>query len=154
MYSNIFSVSAGERDVELLLDRVSVAVRKWEKGESPSLDLSMMLGQAARTDERVAQLKRQWNVDLSVIVHSTRPVLGPWIIRFQRLVRKATWWYLEPIFQQVRAFQRNAAHAIGRLARDQKELLSQDEMLERELAALRSRVEVLEARLEEMGDDD
>lgn len=154
MSSNIFSVSAGEPDVELLLDRVSVAVRKWEKGESPSLDLSMMLGQAARTDERIAQLKRQWNVDLSVTVHSTRPVLGPGIIRFQRLVRKATWWYLEPIFQQVRAFQRNAAQVVDRLARDQKELLLHDEGLERELATLRSRVEILEARLKETNSDD
>lgn len=154
MSSNIFSVSSGKQDVESLLDNVAAAINQWEQGEAPSLDLSIMLGEASSTNQQVRQLKRQWNVDESAIIHSTRPGLGPWITRFQRLVRKFTWWYLEPILQQIRVFQRNTAQAIGGLAQNQETQLAHHERLKTEIQALQDRIEVLEAQLEDMDRDD
>jgi hypothetical protein len=92
-------------------------------------------------------------VDHSAVIQSTRPVLGPWIIRFQHLVRKLTWWYVEPVIQQIRRFQRNAALATDGLARNQRRLLTRCDDLTKEVAALRHRLEVLEARESPAGED-
>ena len=101
---NIFSVSSEKQDVQMLLGNVAEAIRRWEEGAPPSLDLSIMLGETSKVGQRARQLKGQWNVNGSAIIQSTRPGLGPWIIRFQNLVRKLTWWYLEPIIQQIQVF--------------------------------------------------
>lgn len=150
---NIFSVSSDEPDVEVLLGNVADAIRRWEDGAAPSLDLSLMLGETNRVSQRARRLKAQWNVNSSAIVQSTRPGLGPWIVRFQHLVRKLTWWYLEPIIQQIRTFQMNAALMADGLAQNQEKLLDRYEDLRAELAALRERVEVLEAQASPIGGD-
>lgn len=149
---NIFSVSSDKQDVEALLDNVAERVRSWERGEAQSLDLTIMLGEAEKASHRAAQLKGQWNVDGSAIIQSTRPGLGPWIIRFQCLVRRLSWWYSEPILQQIRAFQRGTALAADGLAQNQEQLVKRYEDLEAEHEVLRKRVEVLEARLSEVGE--
>ena len=141
---NIFSVSSDTQDIEILLANVSDALRQWEGGEAPPLDLSIMLGDAGKLNQQAARLKGQWNINSWEIIQSTRPGLGPWVIRFQHLVRKLTWWYLEPIIQQVRGFQRNTALTVDGLAQSHEELLQtvqrqavQLEALEKQLANLK-----------------
>lgn len=143
---NIFSVSSAKQDVKVLLDNVAEAVHRWEGGGAPALDLSMMLDEAGKVGQRARRLKEQWNVDGRAVIQSTRPGLGPWVIRFQNLVRKLTWWYLEPVIQQIRVFQMNAALAAGGLAQNQERLLARHEDLLAELAMLQKRVEALEAQ--------
>jgi hypothetical protein len=145
---NIFSVSSDIQDVEVLLGNVAGAVRQWEGGEIVSLDLSLMLGEASQASQRAGRLKGQWNLNSWAIIQSTRPGLGPWIIRFQHLVRRATWWYLEPIIQQIRAFQMNAALVMDALAQNQAKALTNSQAQTAELAALQKRVEALEAQLQ------
>jgi cell division protein FtsB len=143
---NIFSVSSDEPDVEVLLGNVAEAVHRWEEGEGPDLDLSIMLGETSRIAHRAHRLRRQWNVNSSAVIQSTRPGLGPWIVRFQSLVRRLTWWYLEPIVQQIRVFQRDTALVVDGLAGNQERLLARREELVTELTALQERVDALEAR--------
>jgi len=140
---NIFSVSSDTQDIEILLGNVSEALRRWEAGDTPPLDLSIMLGDAGKLNQQASRLKGQWNINSGAIIQSTRPGLGPWVIRFQHLVRKLTWWYLEPIIQQVRGFQRNTALTVDGLAQSHEDLLQtvqrqavQLEALEKQLAAL------------------
>ncbi len=151
MPGNIFSVSSEKQDVEALLDGVAEKLRRWEGGEEQSLDLSLMFGETEKASHHAARLKAQWNIDGSAIVQSTRPGLGPWIIRFQRLVRRLSWWYAEPILQQIRAFHRSAAVAVDGLAQNQERLVRRYEDLEADHAALRKRVEYLEDRIADAG---
>jgi hypothetical protein len=148
---NIFSVSSDRPDVEVLLGNVAEAMRQWEEGAPLLLDLSITLGETSEVSERASRLKGQWNVDSSAVIQSTRPGLGPWIIRFQNLVRKLTWWYLEPIVHQIRAFQMNAALTVNGLAESQEKLLDRHQNFVTELAALQERVEALEAQTSTRG---
>lgn len=133
---SIFIVDGGTRDVEGVMEDVAGALRSWEGGERSALDLSAVTGDDGRLSERARRLKLQWNVDGHAIIHSMRPGLGVWIVRFQRVVRRMTWWFLEPILEQIRLFQRNAARTIDGLARSQE--------------ATAARVAELEARLAEV----
>ena len=144
MPANIFSVSSDQGDVESLLADVGDAVRQWEDGKALSLDLSIMLGEAQHVGQQASQLRGQWNVDSAAVIQSTRPGLGPWIIRFQKLVRRLTWWYSEPIIQQVRGFQRNTASTARGLAQNQEKLLARYEQLAAEQKVLLERLNVLE----------
>lgn len=140
---NIFSVSSETQDIEILLGNVNEALKEWEGGETPPLDLSIMLGDAGKLNQQAARLKGQWNINSWEIIQSTRPGLGPWVIRFQHLVRKLTWWYLEPIIQQVRGFQRNTALTVDGLAQNHEELL-------RTLAQQSERIAELEGKIADM----
>jgi hypothetical protein len=144
---SIFSASSESQDVELLLGKVADGLRAWEGGRAPALDLSIMLGEAGRLGQRAARLKGQWNLDGGAVVQSSRPRMGPGIIRFQHLVRRLTGWYLEPILLQIRGFQMNSALVVDGLAQNQERLLAQAEQQAAELNALRARVEALEAQL-------
>jgi len=156
---NIFSVSSDAQDVEMLLSNVAEEMRRWEGGELPRmqsirvLDLSVMVQDNDRIGQQASRLKGQWNIDRSAVIQSTRPVLGPWIVRFQHVVRKLTWWYLEPILQQIRRFQRNAALAADGLAQNQRRLLARCEDLTKEVTVLRDRLETLEAQESPAGED-
>lgn len=141
---NIFSVSSDTQDVEILLKNTGEALRQWEGGDSPPLDLSIMLGDAGKLNQQASRLKGQWNINSWAVIQSTRPGLGPWVIRFQHLVRKLTWWYLEPIIQQIRGFQRNTAMTVDGLAQSHEDLLltiqrqaGQIEVLEQQLAEIK-----------------
>jgi hypothetical protein len=146
---NIFSVSSDVQDVEVLLGNVADALQQWEGGERPSLDLTVLLGQSGQVSQQANRLKGQWNLNSWSVIQSTRPGVGPWIIRFQHLVRKLTWWYLEPIIQQIRTFQMNTALTIDKLAQNQEGVLSHSQAQAAEIAALEKRIEALEAQLKE-----
>jgi ubiquinone/menaquinone biosynthesis C-methylase UbiE len=72
---------------------------------------------------QVQQMRNQWNIDSNMIIYSTRPLLGSWINRFQQFVRRVTWWFIEPILQQIRAFQLHTAQVVEILAENQETLL-------------------------------
>lgn len=148
---NIFSVSADEQDVEVLLGNVSEALQEWESGKTLPLDLSLLLHETGKVKQQAAQLRRQWQIDGQAVILSNRPGVGPWIIRFQQLVRRLTWWFMEPILQQIRAFQRNSAVAITDLIKTQEDLIQTGQEQAAELAALREKVAQLEAILKASG---
>jgi len=150
---NIFSVSSDAQDVEMLLSNVAEKMRRWEGGKLPVLDLSVMLQDNDKIGKQASQLKGQWNIDRSAVIQSTRPLLGPWIVRFQHVVRRLTWWYLEPILQQIRRFQRNTALAADGMAQNQRRLLARCDDLTKEVVALRHRLEALEAQKSTAGED-
>lgn len=140
---NIFSVSSDTQDIEILLGNVSDVLRQWEGGEAPPLDLSIMLGDAGKLNQQAARLKGQWNINSWEIIQSTRPGLGPWVIRFQHLMRKLTWWYLEPIIQQIRGFQRNTALTVDGLAQSHEELLRKSQQQSETIARLEEQLNLL-----------
>lgn len=140
---NIFSVSSETQDVEILLGNTAAALHQWEGGNTPPLELSIMLGDADKLNQQAARLKGQWNINSGAIIQSTRPGLGPWVIRFQHLVRKVTWWYLEPIIQQVRSFQRNTALTVDGLAQSHEELLRTITQQSEHIAELKRQIDEL-----------
>ena len=154
----VFSVHSGTDDVEAVMGTVADALRRWEGGEARSLDLLLMQGQTDRLAEQARQLTFQWNVDGSSIIHSTRRGYGPWLIRFQTVVRRLTWWFLEPILQQIRLFQMNTAHVLDGLVRSQEALMGHlgdlpEEEWKSRLEALEAQVAELRRRISE-GEDD
>ncbi len=138
---SVFSVHATSNDVEAAMAAVADALHQWEGGDTPPLDLSLLQSQGERLSQQAHQLRFQWNVDGNAIIHSTRPGVGPWIIRFQVVVRRLTWWFLEPILHQIRLFQRNTAHVVHGLTQNQEQLAAH-------IAALEAQVEALQRRLE------
>jgi hypothetical protein len=145
---SVFNVRANASDVEAMMDSVAEALLEWETGKSLPLDLSTIHDSSDRLAEDAHNLWCQWNLDNNACVHSTRPGLGPWIIRFQLLVRRLTWWFLEPILQQIRLFQMNAARLIIELARNQRLLATRFDSVSRE--DWMERIEMLEAQIEEL----
>lgn len=133
--------------MEVLLDQVAEKLHKWEGGERQSLDLSLMLGESGRVSQRASRLKGQWNLNSWAVIQSTRPRSGPWIIRFQHLVRRLTWWFPEPIIQQVRVFQQNTALTVDGLAQNQEGILTYAQEQELRISELQQRIDSLEARL-------
>ncbi len=150
---NIFTVQVDSDDIEAAMHEVSQAVAAWEGGKTHPLTFSLACRGEGEVLQQVRRLQLQWNIDANAIIHSTRPGLGPWIIRFQTLVRRATWWFLEPILQQIRAFQMNVARVIESLAENQAALMAdnperQGVREEERLTALEAELKVLKSRLE------
>lgn len=157
---NIFTVQTDVDDIEVAMNRVAQAVREWEKGKNQTLAFSLASRGKGQVLKQARQLQLQWNVDANAIIHSTRPKIGPWIIRFQNLIRRATWWFLEPILQQIRAFQMNTARVVEGLAENQTAILAESEELrseiEQRLESLETETTMLRSHLRELkgGDGD
>lgn len=154
---SVFSVYGATDDVEVVMGAVADAVRRWEGGETRPLDLGLLRGQTDRLSEQSRQLTLQWNVDGSAIIHSTRRGYGPFLIRFQTVVRRLTWWFLEPILQQIRLFQMNTARVLDGLVRSQETLTSHLGDLpgtewKSRLEALETSVAELQRRMDERQD--
>ncbi len=150
---SVFSVHSTTDDVEIVMKDVAEALRRWEEGEAHPLSTSLLQGQLKNLTQHTRQLRLQWNIDGNAIIHSTRPRLGPWIIRFQLLVRRLTWWFLEPILQQIRRFQMNTALILDSLAQNQETLTAQlipAETHSEQLRTLENQIEVLRKRLDKL----
>ncbi len=134
---NLITVEGSAADVQELLREVGECVARWEAGSSGRGAVARVTGlSAAEMDALVQGLRVKARIDGNAIIHSTRPRLGPAIIRFQVALRRLTWWFLEPILQQMRAFQGDSALAIAALA-------DENRLLRRELEELRAVVEGL-----------
>ena len=106
-----------------------------------------MLGDAGKLSQSAARLKGQWNLNSWAIIQSTRPGLGPWIIRFQHLVRKLTWWYTEPLVDQIRGFQRNTALTVDGLAQSHEEMLRKIQEQSSTIARLEEQINLLQGQM-------
>jgi len=122
---SVFSIQADTGDIEVVMRQVGEAVRRWEGGDTLPLDLAWVQRREERLLQQARQLRFQAIVDGNAIIHSTRPRIGPWIIRFQHFIRKITWWFLEPILQQIRTFQLSTAQIVEALAANQETLLAE-----------------------------
>ena len=144
---NILSVHAETTDIEVILESVALALDDWEHGRPRPLDLTTVLGQTGTVNQQIAQLRSQANLDGSAIIHSTRPRIGAWIIRFQHSVRRLTWWFTEPLLMQIRLFQHQAVTVIAKLHQTDQQLAQNLASTQAELDALQQRVDLLETRL-------
>ncbi|GIK73650.1 MAG: hypothetical protein BroJett021_26380 [Chloroflexota bacterium] len=144
---NIFSVHAETADIEVVLESVTLVLDDWEHGRPHSLDLTSILGQTGSINQQIAQLRSQANLDGNAIIHSTRPRIGPWIIRFQHGVRRLTWWFTEPLIMQIRLFQHQVVTVIAKLHQNNQQLAQNLAGAQTELTALQKRVDLLEASL-------
>jgi hypothetical protein len=141
----VFGVYTARDDVEAVMGAVADALRRWEGGESRPLELSLIQGQSERLTQLARQLTLQWNIDGNAIIHSRRRFRGAWLIRFQILTRRLTWWFLEPILQQIRLFQLNTSHAVDGLAQNQEALMAHVTAMPQK--EWESRLEALEAEV-------
>jgi len=143
---NIFSVNTEAADIEVVLESVSQVLEDWESGRPHRLDLTAVLGQTSSINQQLAQLRSQANLDGGAIIHSTRPTFGSWIIRFQHLVRRLTWWFTEPLVFQIRMFQNQTVTVLGKLNQNNQQLANNLTALNEEMDALRRRLDALESR--------
>jgi hypothetical protein len=152
---NLFAIYSERPDVELLMRRVQQKLRRWEKGQERLEPLCLTSlpfgGDDADEEKRFQLLGRQWGIDGKAIVHSTRPILARPIIAFQRIIRRLTWWYLEPILQQIRNFHLSTARSVTGLFYRQRahtddlvELSRQVRQLEKIISDLAERISALE----------
>jgi len=87
---------------------VTVSLDRWANGEEDALSSDISSSRNCLGQDAYSR-SLEWRINRDAIIHSTRPCLGPWIIRFQALMRRLTWWFLEPILQQIETFQMNVA---------------------------------------------
>lgn len=124
--ASVILIDDGPGDVEDLMRQLGAEIEVWSTATHPGTSPAAVVPTQRSGPHAVArQLMLRAQVDGNAIIHSTRPRLGPWLIRFQAAVRRVTWWFLEPILQQIRAFQVDSARAIGDLAREQDALQAQ-----------------------------
>jgi hypothetical protein len=130
-------------DVEDLMDAVGRALEAdgSDTGEQSRLRPGALPGTGDLLS-RAAMLRQQWRIDSGAIIRSNRPRLGPWLIRMQEFVRRATWWFVEPVVLQIRQYQRGSARVVDGLARQQAATLERMSELESRLAALEERLQV------------
>jgi len=141
-------------DVELLMQSVAERLKRFEAGEGGSHDIAAFslypVGWEDQDTERnVELLIAQWDIDSSEIIHSTRPVLGPAIITFQHVVRRLTWWFLNPIVDQISRFNHSAARVIHSLFRQQCIINRQLNEMATRLAAAENTIAEMAKRIEE-----
>jgi hypothetical protein len=86
-------------------------------GQSDTAVFASANGNASAAD-CLRGLSTQWSIDSNAIVHSTRPKLGPWIIRFQQTVRRFTWWFTNPLLDQIVTFNSNVVRTINAVQTD------------------------------------
>jgi hypothetical protein len=144
---NIFNVNAEVADVEVVLQSVAQALGDWEGGRPHQLDLSAVLGQTSSISQQIAQLRSQANIDNQAIIHSTRPNIGPWIIRFQQFVRRFTWWFTDPFLFQIRMFQNQTVTVITKLNQNDQHIVQNVATMMEEVSELQKRLNALESRL-------
>jgi hypothetical protein len=107
-------------------------------------------------------LHETWAVDPHRIVLSSRPGLAAAINGFQRLVRRATWWFALPQWLQVNAFHGAIVRTIASLVKDRHRLeqqladiagghvLARTALLEQQILALREEQRALRERIAEL----
>lgn len=151
---NIFNVNTSVADIEAVLASAAQALSDWENGRPHQLDLTAVADQHSTVGQQIAHLRNQANLDGNAIIHSTRPQIGPWIIRFQLLVRRLTWWFTDPLVFQIRMFQNQAVTLITKLNQNDQQMLQNTASMMEELSELQKRVSHLEAKLADAANQD
>jgi hypothetical protein len=156
-------VSTSSDDVFEALAAVDQALMQGDPGQAPA---ASMPAQSADQDpyliEGVQALHGRWSIDQVAIVHSNRPGLARAINTFQQVVRKATWWYQLPQWNQVSSFHAAVVRVIDVLLDRQRLLgirIAQLEQantaahifaLEQQIQALRDEQRMLRQRIAEL----
>ena len=153
---NLFSAYSQPPDVELLMQQVEQKLQQWENGKDlgPFRLTALPFGRNdADSEQMIGLLSSQWDINGRAIIHSTRPVLSRPIIVFQRVIRRLTWWYLEPLLQQIRDFHLQVAKSVSYVFRRQQaqsdefvELVQEQRRLEQIVLELSQRLATLEEK--------
>jgi hypothetical protein len=108
------------------LEAVERALATGDTGTPPTAEVVADLADPAAGDaylaENLALARATWPVDPHRIVESRRPGLGVAINAFQRLVRRATWWYALPQWQQISEFHAALVRIVDSLLEHQRQL--------------------------------
>ena len=112
--------------------------------------------------ENIVIAHQTWGIDQGAIVVSRRPMLGWAINRFQQLVRRATWWYAAPQWEQANAFHGSVVRVLASLIKGQHWLeqrfddvagghvLARTALLEQQILHLREEQRALLTRIDEL----
>jgi hypothetical protein len=129
------------------IDAVDRAIAAGDIGAAPAVIAPVALA-GANIDDYLAEyldlVHAAWSVDPNQIMELHRPGLSVAANVFQRLVRRATWWYTLPQWLQANQFHGAVVRLLDSLLNRQR----QDRARLVELEALAGRVAILERRLD------
>lgn len=146
-------------------DAMAAVERALEGADDPTVPdgIDPQLIELARGDpylaENLVAAHETWAVDQHAIVVSHRPALGWAINRFQQLMRRATWWYAAPQWEQANAFHGAVLRVLTSLVKGQHTLqqqlddvtgghvLERTALLEQQIRSLREEQLAFQARI-------
>ncbi len=116
-------VHTDREDAIAALDAVADALEGRGGGaEAAQGALDPALREMLRDDPYLAQnitvAHERWAIDQGAIVASHRPGVGRLVNGFQRLVRRATWWYAAPQWESVNVFHAAVVRSLATLVKD------------------------------------
>ena len=156
----IYWVNVDTQDALTLMAAVERALETGDTGAPPAPGVAGSPASPANpTDaylhDNMAIARAAWSVDPHRIVLSSRPGLAAAINAFQRLVRRATWWYTLPQWLQISEFHGAVVRALDALIEKERRLDMRvrdiEQMrLQAHLFALQQQIAVLRARNAEL----
>jgi hypothetical protein len=156
----IYWVNVDTQDALTLMVAVERALETGDTGTPPPPGVAASPAASVNpTDtylhDNMAIARAVWSVDPHRIVLSNRPGLAAAINAFQRLVRRATWWYTLPQWLQISEFHGAVVRALDALIEKERRLDIRmrdiEQMrLQAHLFALQQQIAVLRARNAEL----
>ena len=156
----IYWVNVDTQDALTLMVAVERALETGDTGTPPPPGVAASPAASVNpTDtylhDNMAIARAVWSVDPHRIVLSSRPGLAAAINAFQRLVRRATWWYALPQWLQISEFHGAVVRALDALIEKERRLDMRvrdiEQMrLQAHLFALQQQIAVLRARNAEL----
>ncbi|MBO9323045.1 MAG: hypothetical protein J7457_13090 [Roseiflexus sp.] len=156
----IYWVNVDTQDALTLMAAVERALETGDTGAPPAPGVAGSPASPANpTDaylhDNMAIARAVWSVDPHRIVLSSRPGLAAAINAFQRLVRRATWWYALPQWLQISEFHGAVVRTLDALIEKERRLDMRvrdiEQMrLQAHLFALQQQIAVLRARNAEL----
>jgi hypothetical protein len=156
----IYWVNVDTQDALTLMAAVERALETGDTGTPPPPGVAASPATSVNpTDtylhDNMAIARAVWSVDPHRIVLSSRPGLAAAINAFQRLVRRATWWYTLPQWLQISEFHGAVVRALDALIEKERRLDMRvrdiEQMrLQAHLFALQQQIAVLRARNAEL----
>ncbi|MCS6938121.1 MAG: hypothetical protein RMJ55_17320 [Roseiflexaceae bacterium] len=155
----IYWVNSDSDDALTLMAAVERALKTGDRGTPPAPGASSPAAPASPADaylhENLAVARAVWSVDPHRIVQSNRPGLAAAINAFQRLVRRATWWYTLPQWLQISEFHGAVVRVLDALTEKERRLDMRirdiEQMrLQAHLFALQQQIAVLRAERAEL----
>jgi len=156
----IYWVNVDTQDALTLMVAVERALETGDTGTPPPPGVAASPAASVNpTDtylhDNMAIARAVWSVDPHRIVLSSRPGLAAAINAFQRLVRRATWWYALPQWLQISEFHGAVVRTLDALIEKERRLDMRvrdiEQMrLQAHLFALQQQIAVLRARNAEL----
>ncbi len=156
----IYWVNVDTQDALTLMAAVERALETGDTGTPPPPGVAASPAASVNPTDtylhnNMAIARAVWSVDPHRIVLSSRPGLAAAINAFQRLVRRATWWYTLPQWLQISEFHGAVVRALDALIEKERRLDMRvrdiEQMrLQAHLFALQQQIAVLRARNAEL----